>query len=103
MTKYRIIISERAQNDLDSLSNVISFEYKAPKTAIKYLRELFAVINMLSQNADIFQFQTRKSIVDAYGTFVRRINYKKMAILYTIHTDTVYILRVIPQSTISGL
>lgn len=101
MNKYRIIISEIAQNDLENLSNAISFEYKAPETAIKYLREIFALINTLSYNADIFQLQTRPIIVNTYGSFVRRINYKKMAILYTIYQSTVYILRVIPQSMIS--
>jgi len=36
-----------------------------------------------------------------YGFFVRRINYKKMAILYTVYEDTVLIHRVVAGSMIT--
>ena len=103
MKQYTVVILPTAANDIESLGNVIKYDYKAPLTAFKYVQGLLDVIKSLKYSAGIFSVQPHPSLTDAYGTFVRRVNYKKMAILYTIHTDTVYILRVIPQSTISGL
>jgi signal transduction histidine kinase len=41
MNTYSVVISEQAQQDLRDLSNAISFEYKSPLTAIKYLRGIY--------------------------------------------------------------
>lgn len=38
MNKYSVIISEEAQNDLRILSDIISYQYKVPLTALKYLK-----------------------------------------------------------------
>ena len=38
-----------------------------------------------------------------YGFFVRRVNYKNMAILYTVFGDIVFIHRIIASSMIIGL
>jgi len=38
-----------------------------------------------------------------YGFNVRRLNYKKMTIIYTVIDNTAYIQRVVPSSTILDL
>jgi hypothetical protein len=51
-------------------------------------QSLFVVNNLLSVNMDIN---------------ARRINYKKMAIVYTVFSDLVVIEAIIPQANIKGL
>lgn len=80
----------------------ISYQYKFPLTALKYLKEIYAEMRKLEYSAISYQIQTRKHL-QQYGPFPRRVNYKKMAIIYNVINDVVYIRRVIPANTISGL
>jgi len=50
-----------------------------------------------------FPYCQNKSVTEAYGVNARRINFKKMAIIYTIHGSTVYVHRVIAASMITDL
>ncbi|NLO72283.1 MAG: type II toxin-antitoxin system RelE/ParE family toxin [Porphyromonadaceae bacterium] len=102
MKYYTVHISDQAVEDLDKLFDIIFNKYRMPNTAFKYLKELRKVIISLSRNAETYQIQTRASL-QQYGLNVRRINYKKMAIIYTVHGELVYIHRVVPQNSISGL
>lgn len=102
MNTFKIHISNDAQADLDDLYYTILLELKAPTTAFKYLQELKNTIKSLSKTANTFQIQTRASL-QQYGINVRRINYKRMTIIYTIHSDIVYIHRIVSQSMITGL
>lgn len=99
---YNVILSDDAYRDLANLSDVIKFKFHAPITAFKYGKELRVLLESLSTSATIYQIQTNPFIVRQYGNFVRRVNYKKMAVLYSVYGNTVYILRVIPQSTIAN-
>lgn len=96
------MISEDAQNDLRNLSDAISFQYKAPLTSLKYLKGIYGEMQKLSRSAESYSIQTRKSL-QQYGLYPRRLNYKKMAIIYNVINDVVYIRRVIPANSISGL
>jgi plasmid stabilization system protein ParE len=102
MERYKIVISPTAKQDLIHLSNIIRFEYKSPITATQYLKGIYNEIKRLSQNADTFKIQTHCSFLQ-YGKNVRRINYKKMTIIYTVVGNTTYIQRVVPSSTIISL
>ncbi|NDP22547.1 MAG: hypothetical protein GZ091_15915 [Paludibacter sp.] len=102
MNKYTVVISEQAQDDLDELSNVISYEYKAPISSIRYLRGIFVEMRKLSRSAESYKIETRKSL-QQYGLSPRRVNFKRMAIIYNVINDVVYIRRVIPSNTIAGL
>ena len=102
MTSFNVIISEMAKEDIKQLSYVIKFQYKAPVTSFKYVQELLDEIKRLSRSAESFSIQTQKSL-QQYGPHPRRVNYKKMAIIYNVINDVVYIRRVIPANTISGL
>lgn len=101
MKKYEINLSSEAMQDLRNLFNVIAFEYKTRQTAIKYIDELFGVINKLKYSAESYQLQNRPYF-RKYGLFVYRINYKKMAIIYTVHGNLAVIKRIVPASTIIG-
>ena len=62
MSKYTVVISEQAQEDLEKLSGIISDMYKSPITSIRYLRGIFSEIKQLSRNLEIYSIQTRKSL-----------------------------------------
>ena len=99
MKRYDVVITENAQQDLRNLSNVIIFEYKSPVTAIKYLRGIYDQFRCLQFNAESLKIQTSKSYLK-FGFNTRRINYKKMAIIYSLVDNTVYVKRVVPAKTI---
>ena len=100
MKRYEVIISDNAQQDLKDLSNTIILEYKSPITAIKYLRGIYDEFRLLRSNAESLKIQSSKSFTK-FGFNVRRINYKKMAIIYSVTDNTVYIKRIIPAGTIN--
>jgi hypothetical protein len=102
MNKYKVVVSEEAQQDLRNLSDVISYQYKAPLTSLMYLNEIYAEMHKLSISAASYKIQMRKSL-QQYAPSPRRINYKRMAIIYNIVNNVVYIRRVIPSNTIAGL
>lgn len=49
----------------------------------------------------MYQLQTRESIIQKFGVFARRVNYKKMAVIFTIFNNTVYVQSVVAQSMIT--
>jgi len=102
MNLYQILFTEEAKQDIKQLSDVIKHQYKSPLTAFNYLQGLVDEIKKLRVSAESYIIQTRKSFTK-YGYNVRRVNYKKMAILYTVSNKTVYIHRVVPASTIADL
>ena len=99
MNKYHVVISEKAQMDLRDLSHAISFEYKSPLTAIKYLRGIYDEIKKLRLIAGFLPNQ-KSAYFRQYGLNIRRLKYKKMTIIYTLIDNTAYILRVVPSATI---
>ena len=52
----------------------------------------------LSVGADAIQIDDELSA--QYGIEIRRVNYKEMAILYSIEDNMVYVHRIMPQSLI---
>ncbi|MDD4969161.1 MAG: type II toxin-antitoxin system RelE/ParE family toxin [Paludibacter sp.] len=99
MERYEIVFSEQANTDIQNLSDAIMYQYEAPLTAFRYVQGLIDEIKTLKTNADTFSIQKQKPLFQ-YGSDVRRLNYKKMAIIYAIIDRTVYIVRIVPSSTI---
>lgn len=97
MKKYTVQISIYAFNDIENLRFAISEIFKSPRTAVVYVEELRKEINFLAISADSLPVSTLNSVTK-YGHNARRINYKKMSIVFTIHNDIVLIHRVIPAS-----
>jgi hypothetical protein len=54
----------------------------------------------LKRNASVFKYYD-SDFGKIYGANVKRINYKKMAILFTVFENVVYIHRIIPAATIN--
>ena len=97
---YRVELLPEAHEDLGELAYTIAYTYGMPKTSEKYVRELRAVIESLQQNPERYAVRNCYSLLQ-YGYNVRRVNYKKMAIIYTIDSLVVSIHRVIPSSLIT--
>jgi ribosomal protein S18 len=102
MVRFEIVFSEEANVDIQNLLDAIIYQYKASITAFRYVQGLLDEIKKLKTTAETFSIQKTKGF-SQYGFNVRRLNYKKMAIIYTVINNTVYIQRVIPSSTITTL
>ncbi len=102
MKKFEVVYSKDAVDDLQNLSDVIMYEYKAPLTAVRYLNGLQNEIKRLSVIADTLPYYTRPQLLK-YGQNTKRINYKQMAIIFGVFGPFVYIYRIIPANTIANL
>jgi plasmid stabilization system protein ParE len=102
MKSYSIRTSEQAHIDIENLHYYILETCKSPLTSKRYIEGLFQKIKSLSNSAESHPITSLKFILQ-YGYNARRINYKKMAIIYTVHQRTVLIHRVIPGALISEL
>jgi plasmid stabilization system protein ParE len=97
--KYDISYSDEANRDLENLVHTISEKYNSPITAFRYIQGIIETINQMAKNPEGYPIRFNQSLMQ-YGMFVRRVNYKKMAIIYTINDDMVYIFRIIASSMI---
>ena len=96
---YSFEYSEEAKTDLRNLANTIIYEYKSPVTAFNYLQGIIDTIKNLCNYPKVYAICSASSLLQ-YGHFVRRVNYKKMAIIYSIYENTVYIHRIIAGALI---
>jgi len=93
-----LVYLEKAKEDLFRLNDYIENQCKAPLTAFRYLEGLEGRIQWLRGNAELFPIEPELSFI--MGFEVRRLNYEKMAILYSIDDEIVYIHRILPQSMV---
>ncbi|GHT00210.1 hypothetical protein FACS189421_11990 [Bacteroidia bacterium] len=100
MKQYKIQVSETAKQDIDDLYYFIVEEYDSLLTAKNYISGIKATIQSLSTTAEVYQIQNT-TVLRLFGPNVRRINYKKMAIIYTVHGDVVLVHRVISAAIIT--
>jgi hypothetical protein len=100
MKKYTIIITEKAKADMQVFYNYIFYEYKQSLTALHNRIELRKTIQKLSVYAGFIAVSRSAYIQSLCGPGARRVNYKKMAIIYVIHNDYVFIQRVIAGALI---
>jgi len=89
---------EEARIDIYRLNDYIEHTCKAPLTAKRYLSGLESRILWLQDNAELRPIEQELS--SRINLPIRRLNYEKMAILYTIENEEVLILRIVPQSMI---
>jgi len=100
MKHFNIRISAQADFDIDNLHHYIFEICKSPLTSKLYIEGIYSEILGLSVSAESLPVSELK-VVLKYGHNSRRINYKKMAIVYTIHNDIVLIHRVVPGSMLT--
>ncbi len=103
MKVYKVVLSENAKNDIDKYIEYIYKEYKAPLTALRNYEGLFKLISNLSTTASSVRYCTLKSITDVYGFSCKRINYKKMAVIFSVDNEMVRVEAVLSQSLIKGV
>ena len=84
MKKFRVSISEKAQEDIINLIDYIEDTYKAPLTAERYLKGLFKSIFSLENYAQSIQVSDKKDVL-RFGMNARIINHKNVTIIYTVH------------------
>ena len=97
--RYRIEFSPDANQDIDDLYSVIIDEYQSPLTAFRYVQGLVDEIKKLEHNPEKFVVRD-DDFYSQFGTEIRRINYKKMAIIYSVYRTRVFIHRVVASSLI---
>ena len=98
MARFEVEITDKAKSDLISLRDAIKECYQAPLTAKRYMEDLNTKMQWLENGADYFPVVPELSYM--YGYDIRRLNFKKMAILYYIEGRIVYVHRVIAQSMV---
>ena len=101
MRKYVIRISNTAQNDIFEIIDYISEIYKAPLTAEKYLIQLYDAIFSLENFAESIAISTQNDIIK-YGLNARSISFKKLTIVYTVHSRVVLVRAIIPGALINS-
>ena len=97
--RYRIEFSPAANQDINNLDAAITEEYQSPLTAFRYVQGLVDEIKKLEYNPDIYVVRQEDFYLQ-FGTSVRRVNYKKMAIIYSVYRTAVFVHRVMASSLI---
>ena len=88
-----------ADADLDNLEQYIVEQCAAPLTAARQFGLLYKTLDWLEQYAELPAVHVPLSI--QYGKIMRTIPFgKKMAIIYSVEDEIVYIHRIMPQSMI---
>ena len=97
--KYQRRILPEAYADIDNLERYIVKQCSAPLTAARRFELLYSLFNWLEQYAELPAVNVGLSI--QYGLIIRTIPFgKKMAIVYSVEDEFVYIQRIMPQSMI---
>jgi len=91
--KYKVRYSDDAILDFNDISHLIANELGMPKTAFNYLKGLKEKIKRLEHYPEICAISNNKSIIENYGFNVRKLNYKKVSVIYTIIEKDVWIMR----------
>ena len=99
MARFEIVFSAQANTDIQNLTDAIMSEFQAPLTAFKYVQGLLNEIKKLNTIADFLPVQKSAYFLQ-YGFNVKRLRYKKMTIIYKVIGNAVYVIRVVPSSTI---
>jgi len=99
MKKYRIIVENEAQGDLYEYVHFIHSEYKMPLTAVRHLAGIRKEIKKLETDAEIYAVCSNCSL-QKYGNNVRRVDFKRMAIIYTVNENVVSVKKILPASMI---
>lgn len=97
--KYSVRPLPTADADLDNLEQFIAEQCAAPLTAARQFELLYKNMNWLEEFAELPAVHVPLSI--QYGKIMRTIPFgKKMAIVYEVEENIVYIHRIMPQSMI---
>ncbi len=96
MGEYEIIITPDAEADLNELDDYITFELKAPETAVRYIEDIKSQITMLSKSPRRFKLMENEPWK---SRGVRRMNAKNFEVFFYVYEEysEVYVMNVIYQ------
>jgi plasmid stabilization system protein ParE len=100
MRKNVVKITDTALQDIENVHDYIAYELFEPITADKYVRNIFDAIKHLSFYGASVAVSERELLLSQYGSTVRNINYKKMAVIYTVENKEIIIQRIIAGALI---
>ena len=98
MKTQTLIISEKAKRDINDFYCHIYYAYKQPITAQRNRKELYDRIKRLPFFANAIG--KNEYVQKMFGKKARHITYKKMAIIFFVEQETIYIQRIIASSLI---
>ena len=97
--RYTLRYKSKAYSDIAKLKDFIHKQCAAPLTAKRQFESLDKHLMWISEHAELPGIDVELSI--QYGQIMRNVSFgKKMAILYSVEDDIVYIHRIMPQSMI---
>jgi plasmid stabilization system protein ParE len=100
MRKNIVKITSAALQDIENVHDYIAYELLEPITADKYIRGIYDAIKHLSCYGVSIAVSERSFLLSQYGSNVRNINYKKMAIIYTVENNEIIIQRIMAAALI---
>ena len=100
MRKYVVKIKDTALQDIENIHDYIAYELFEPITADKYIRGIYDAIKHLSLFGANIAVSERDFLLSQYGSTVRNINYKKMAIIYIVENNEIVIQRITASTLI---
>jgi plasmid stabilization system protein ParE len=100
MRKNLVRITDEALQDIENVHDYIAYELFEPITADKYIRSIYDAIKYLAFYGISVAVNERDFLLSQYGPTVRNINYKKMAIIYTVENNVIIIQRIMAASLI---
>jgi len=100
MRKSVVKITDIALQDIENVHDYIAYELFEPITADKYIRGVYDAIKHLSLYGASVAKSERDFLLSQYGSTVRNINYKKMAIIYTLENNEIVIQRIMAAALI---
>jgi plasmid stabilization system protein ParE len=100
MQRTVVRIAEVALQDIENVHDYIAYELFEPITADKYIRGIYDAIKHLAFYWLSVAVSERDFLLSQYGSTARNINYKKMAIIYTVENNEIIIQRIMAASLI---
>jgi len=97
---YQLKLSTEAEKDFEIYIDYILIDCDMPMTAAKHKAGILEILLSLTENPQINPIRDTP-FLHKFGKNVRRVNYKKMAIIYTIDENVVYVYRIIASSMIA--
>jgi len=94
MQKYDVKITNTAFRDIANTHDYIAYELFEPITADKYIRGIYDVIKKLAYYGASVVVSENEKLLKQYGSRVRNVKYKKMAIIYTVEEEKIIIQRI---------
>lgn len=92
MKRYRIKITELAEQDLEHAGDYIAYELQNPTAAENTVRGIRIQINSLSDFPERNELDEDELLA---GLGVRKDYYRNYKIYYVIDADTIYIIRIL--------